>query len=937
MILAERYQVVRPLAQGGFGKTFLACDRYLPGNPHCVIKQFRPLNLADSQLPTAQRLFDLEAKTLYQLGTHPQIPTLLAHFEKDGEFYLVQEYIAGVSLADELTQPSIPNERALASRQDYAYQLLHSLLTALTFVHQRSVIHRDIKPGNLIRREGSSQLAVIDFGAVKTIGAQSSASASALTIAIGSPGYIAPEQQAGRPCFASDLYASGVVALYALTGKAPQQQPTDPETGCLQLPSDGLASEPSFIQFIQQLIKFNPADRFPHAAAALDVLQSLNLTSASVALPPTAFPISSPPFPETILPDEPFPTTSLSDPKTASLTSAPAKTFVPTQQNILSPTESRNRQALLSKVDRFWIQGVLEHSLHGQVLLTLGLEEKQQALSLPWNISYSQADQPPQPLDAGVQVYDIFAQQGEGRSLLILGEPGAGKTTTLLTLARDLLKNAQPGQRIPAIFNLSSWTGGSIAEWLIGELNSKYQIPKAIGEAWVAGQQLLLLLDGLDEVRGDRQNDCAIALNTFHQNYGPELVVCCRIKDYEALDQQLGFQRALMVRSLTDEQIWQYLAQADSGLTGLRSLLERSAATAVAVKGTSESDQTLFDLARSPLILNIMALTYQGLSASEIPALTQGESYTQQLFSAYISRMFQRRDIDSPYSQKQTLRWLHELAKTLTQTSQTVFLIERMQVPWWLTAAWQRYSYVGLLFLAYLVIATSIGWQVVSHRSLPLAIAIGAVMCARIFGIYRIVPAETLRWSWKKARTSFLLGLTLGPMIGWALKVGFVYIFSPGYCVNIPGCLLEISLIGLLFGLVLGIDYAIIRGLSGTRIATITKPNQGIRQSGKNAILFAVVATIAPALTSLIFANSTSTQFWAIAGLSFGLALGGGEACLKHGILRFVLFCQGRTPWHYPRFLDYAAQRILLQKVGGGYIFIHRLLLEHFADMKPQK
>ncbi|MEL7072394.1 MAG: NACHT domain-containing protein, partial [Cyanobacteria bacterium J06581_3] len=163
----------------------------------------------------------------------------------------------------------------------------------------------------------------------------------------------------------------------------------------------------------------------------------------------------------------------------------------------------------------------------------------------------------PQEIDTGTRIYDLFMQQGEGRSLLILGEPGAGKTTTLLTLARDLISQTDERHRIPAIFNLSSWTGGEIAPWLVSELNSKYQIPKNIGTSWVEEQQLLLLLDGLDEVRLDRRKDCAIAINQFHQDYGPELVVCCRIKDYEALDFRLGFQSALYVRSLSDAQIWQ--------------------------------------------------------------------------------------------------------------------------------------------------------------------------------------------------------------------------------------------------------------------------------------------------------------------------------------------------------------------------------------------
>ncbi|MEL7495147.1 MAG: protein kinase [Cyanobacteria bacterium J06554_11] len=948
--LAERYEIIEPLAQGGFGKTFLACDRYLPGYPHCVIKQFLPANVAGEALATAKRLFELEAQTLYQLGTHPQIPNLLAHFEQAGEFYLVQEYIAGTALSAELA--STPQQQP--AKNQYTYDLLKSLLTVLAFVHQRNVIHRDIKPANLIRRQIDSQIVLIDFGAVKAF---SESPAAPPTVAIGSPGYIAPEQQAGRPCLASDLYATGMIALYALTGKSPQQLPNHPQTGQPHL--DPILPNSALANFIRQLVRPYPSDRFPDATAALATLNTFSAV-AHTPIADTAVPTTPPSdtFPATMAPIQAaklsaaarslsqtsLPIQSTAYQPSSTKTSNPGTVAIST----LSAAETRNRQALLHKVHRFWILGVLEHSLHGQVLLTLGLEERHQALALPWNISYEAETQPIRPLEAGTRVYDIFQQLGEGRSLLILGEPGAGKTTTLLTLARDLLNAAlspsqestqrYENQRIPAVFNLSSWRGGAIAPWLISELNSKYQIPKAIGKTWVQAQQLLLLLDGLDEVRPDRRDSCAAALNQFHQDYGPELVVCCRIKDYEALSQKLGFQSAVYVRSLTDAQIWQYLDRAETGLTGLKSLLERSVQT-------TETGPNLLDLARSPLLLNIMALTYQGVSASNIPALSTGgessppqtqKTYTHQLFSAYIERMFQRRT-DSrsgqpaePYSHSQTLRWLHSLAAHLTDTSQTVFLIERMQVPNWLTSRRQRWTYAALLWASFVIVATAIGSQVVSHRSLPLAIVLCGAFFVRLFGLYRIEPAEKLRWSWKKASRSLLLGLTVGPLLGISLKVGFMTIFGDRICFLERECLQHSSLLGFSFGAILGLTYGIIRGLSGEKIATVTKPNQGIRQSAKNAIFFALVATIAPAIAGYIL-RRTNPFFWAAAGLSFGLALGGGEACIKHGILRFILFCQGRIPWNYARFLDYAAERIFLQKVGGGYIFIHRLLLEHFA------
>ncbi|MEL7353961.1 MAG: NACHT domain-containing protein [Cyanobacteria bacterium P01_A01_bin.116] len=968
MILAERYQVLQPLAQGGFGKTFLACDRHLPGEPKCVIKQLFLASEAgrntaqtaehSDTFKTAQRLFDLEAQTLYRLGTHAQIPTLLAHFEQAGEFYLVQDYIPGSSLQAEFASGDCAQDSWL-DRSAYVRTILHDLLTVLAFVHQQNVIHRDIKPANIIRRTADHPLVLIDFGAVKTISTSLSPAHNPLTVAIGSPGYMAPEQRAGRPCFASDLYAVGIIGLQALTARSPHQLPIHPSTGQFDLKSI-CDDNQALLPFLEQLTQLNPRDRFSDAAAALQFLEKNSHLSASsrtgfsqaspseTNFPETAFPKTA--FPETALPETALPgkmrsqtTDSQTLPAQSTQTqSAPSVLpAVVSSSSRLDPhtaKEARNRQALLSKVHHFWIQGVLEHSLHGQVLLTLGLEERAAALALPWNISVKTAAQAAHPLDSGTRVLDVFQQLGEGRSLLILGEPGAGKTTTLLTLARDLLQQAQNSHsRIPAIFNLSSWTGGPIDQWLIAELNSKYQIPKTIGQRWVSEQQLLLLLDGLDEVRPDRQESCTAALNQFHRDYGPEIVVCCRIKDYEAMEQRLGFQSALYVRSLSDRQIWQYLDKAETGLTGLKSLLERSA-----VQAPKTGAPSLLDLARSPLILNIMALTYQGVSSQEIPvSLSEGESYTHQLFSAYIDRMFERRissrRSDSephPYSKEQTLRWLQVLATRLSNTSETVFLIERMQ-PSWLTSRMQRWVYVILVWVTFLVSATVVGINVVSPRVLPLALIFSGLVFARIFGLYRISPAESLRWSWKKANRALLVGLTVGPLTGWLLKVG-AQVLRDSTCLWQGDCFQEASILGLAFGAVLGVTYGVIRGLSGERIAAITKPNQGIRQSAKNAILFAVVSSITPLLTARFLGN-TSPAFWAASGLCFGLALGGGEACIKHGILRFILFCQGRIPWHYPRFLDYAAERIFLQKVGGGYIFIHRLLLEHFAAMPMKK
>lgn len=928
--LANRYQIKKLMGQGGFGQVFLAHDEQLPGAPVCVVKQLHPIctGVQDmgsqnaGTLETAKRLFNLEAETLYKLGEHPQIPRLLAHIEEAGELYLVQEYIPGHSLADELA--------AGPMAVDGVIHCLRDLLTVLAAVHRQNVIHRDIKPSNILRRqtEGeesrpeAGQLVLIDFGAVKALQVDPGIGhgrkpGGELTVAIGSLGYMAPEQQASRPCFGSDLYSLGMVILQALSGRHPMgfELPVSCAGVGVSVPSE-------LAEFIDRLVCLDHRERYGSAMEALQIFKEQVDADGGDRSPEIG-------YGETMLPgpvgdgDGGLGIRLGGD----GLGLGFGGSTQPTGGKYSQQTY-RNRQALLNKVRRFWIEGVLERSLHGQVLLTLGLEERPDAIALPWQITYATPGQSAQPLPPGTQVSHVFEAIGEGRSLLILGEPGAGKTTTLLSLARHLLDRPHSGQRLPVIFNLSSWFYEPIERWLVKELNSKYQVPKAIGRRWVGEQQLLLLLDGLDEVALERQPACVTALNQFYRDYGPELVVCSRIRDYETLPQKLQLQAALYLRPLTDQQILTYLNRPDRGLTGLKSLLEKNAAT-------QDGNLSLIELARSPLILNIMVLTYQGVSSKEI--LPQGTdsaapNYQQQLFDAYIQRMLARRP-NHTYSPAQIKGWLTSLAQRLVASSQTVFLIERIQ-PDWLQPAQYR-VYVAGLWCSFFAIATLLGIQVLTLDRLLLAVLLGSLICSRIFGVSRITPAETLRWSWRQARNNLLLGLTLGPLIGWSLKVGFGLIFGDSECLLNNTCLANHSLIGLAFGATLGLTFGLIRGLSGQRIGSASQPNAGIWQSARNSTLFALVAMVTLYIPGFLLGNTKAT-FWAATGLAFGFAAGGGEALIKHVLLRLLLTASGTTPWNYRKFLDYAVASVFLQKVGGGYLFIHRLLLEHFASLTDE-
>jgi serine/threonine-protein kinase len=232
LLLRDRYRINRTLGQGGFGATYLANIITLPGDPCCVIKQLRPNTTAPQLMEMARELFEREARTLGRIGNHPQIPSLLDYFEDNHQFYLVQEYVAGYTLQQEVKRNGPFSEAG-------AKQFLSEILPLLRYIHSQKVIHRDIKPANLIRREQDRKLVMIDFGAVKhsqidpnVAGGGMAAEQTALTnFAIGTPGFAPPEQMAMRPVYASDFYAVGVTCIYLLTGKSPKDIDYNPATG----------------------------------------------------------------------------------------------------------------------------------------------------------------------------------------------------------------------------------------------------------------------------------------------------------------------------------------------------------------------------------------------------------------------------------------------------------------------------------------------------------------------------------------------------------------------------------------------------------------------------------------------------------------------------------------------------------------------------------
>jgi len=280
--LGGRYKIISQLGSGGFGRTFLAEDLHLPGCPQCVVKQLKPQTSASETMGMARRLFDTEAEVLYQLGNHDQIPRLLAHFEDNEEFYLAQEFIEGEPLTKELVkgQPWM---------QDRVIELLQDILQVLTFVHEQQVIHRDLKPPNLIRRRSDGKIVLIDFGAVKQVSSQvvhPETGETNITISIGTKGYMPNEQLAGTPRFSSDVYAVGMIGIQALVGIHPKRLGEDPQTGEIVWRDRAPHVSPELADIIDKMVSYDFRDRYPTASQALEALQSLPDSLASpVPLP----------------------------------------------------------------------------------------------------------------------------------------------------------------------------------------------------------------------------------------------------------------------------------------------------------------------------------------------------------------------------------------------------------------------------------------------------------------------------------------------------------------------------------------------------------------------------------------------------------------------------------------------------------------------------
>ena len=633
---------------------------------------------------------------------------------------------------------------------------------------------------------------------------------------------------------------------------------------------------------------------------------------------------------------------------------------VPARVQPLTQREYRYRQALLNRVKDSWIKGFLANALHTHVLIECNTKERPDAVKRP----FDDVDDVPVELDESfeeLQETEICAEMGTGKTLLILGEPGTGKTITLLKIAQRLVARSEQdlSQPIPVVFALSSWGNKrqNIAEWLVDELKNRYKVPPSLGKTLIEQEELILLLDGLDEITEKYRNAFVRDLNQFIENHGvTDIVVCSRVREYEALSERLKLSSAICIQPLTSQQVYQYLDEAGNQLIHLKALLQQ--------------DTELEEFARNPLILSVMSLAYRDCSLAELlNQLSSREQRYQRLFETYIKRMFQRGKKNKLYSERQTKLWLHWLAKNMVKESQTVFLIEQLH-PNYL----ENKNKVNLFYRSGTVLMTAL---ISGLISVPIWLILGllnqlfvnkgqwvaglitvvpkGMIAGLIFGLIvglgklEIKPVESIKWSWKEARKGLTGGLIFGVFSG--LLFGLMASVNPLEPTFQPlgrvGIGLMKGLSSSLYGILI---YCMSRGFRGSEIDTRIFPNQGIWKSARSAGLLGllgglVVGLLQVLIVGLIVGSILGQKIGlmtllppliggSLYGLFLGLIFGGSAACIQHLTLRLILYFHKYAPWNYARFLNYAADCLFLQKVGGGYIFVHRMLLEHFAGMK---
>lgn len=626
-----------------------------------------------------------------------------------------------------------------------------------------------------------------------------------------------------------------------------------------------------------------------------------------------------------------------------------------TEQSPISSLEHRNRLRMLERVRIDWIDGVLMQSLWRIARIELGLEKSANAVAERPTYLFQVPGQRPAPISAGTSIVQLFDEAGG--ALLILGAPGTGKTTLLLELARDLLKRAESdvAHPIPVVFNLSSWALRRLPldQWLATELNDS-DVPKRVAEWWVESEQVVPLLDGLDEVASEHRQACTTAINDFRREHGlVPIAVCSRIADYEALGTKLRLRSAVVVKPLTRPQVQDYLESAGEQLKQLKTALSR--------------DTSLWEILESPLMLWVAMLAYQDAPV-EFSRTDSPRQRRRRIFAKFVEAMLRKRSLAAPCTGAETLSWLSRLASAMKTNQQTVFQLEALSEPWLATGAQRWVSRAGRVLgsgilgaLTGTLIGVGFGPWVLKWFPGPLWKAIGGGVVGLIIGsvvglgsglialFMDVRPVEAIRCSLLNISTRVRKATRDGLVVSIIAASLFALVgllndrlFSGTLALNLKVAEKGIYRVfvtagwktGLSGGLWIGLIMGLITLLSGGILRPRTTPGQGIHRSATIALIAGSTSGFLSGSISWLTIGPGGSFFNSVSVAVVVGLFGGGLFCIKHATLRLILWGKRLAPLRYVRFLNYASDLLFLRRVGGGYIFVHRLLLEYFASLE---
>jgi hypothetical protein len=500
----------------------------------------------------------------------------------------------------------------------------------------------------------------------------------------------------------------------------------------------------------------------------------------------------------------------------------------------------------------------------------------------------------------------------------------------LLELARQLIARAREDVTypIPMVFNLTSWTEKlTLADWLAQELNNLYSVPRKTTPDWVKGNKLLLLLDGLDEVRQESRAKCVEAINAFRKEHGlTSLAVCSRSQDYADLNTKLSFEGAIEIQPLTQKQITEFFNRFGKEMAGIKQVLKK--------------DSALREMAETPLFLSIMIMAYRDKRDVDILVSQDEKSQRKHLFDNYIERMFERpRSKNAPFCKSDAIYWLSWLACSMSNHSQMEYMLENLQVSWFEDEKQiQQYEYVSSIIYA-------LFGGIFTGGICGLLFGLKGGLTGGLIGFFLVMYEIRFR-----AKEMLYKDVSTVDIIywNWSNVKLILYEFIRWY---ISGVKRELFLSNEQEDASIEILQTV---LSVQKINQTTYPGQRLALTTKNFLTISTLFGMSIGLIGGLFFELVSRLIgevrlrligelklgWSL-GLFLGISIGvwsaffpyGGFSLIQHYILRFVLINNNRLPKKLIPFLDHCVDLIFLRRVGGGYIFVHRLLMEHFAEM----